>query len=283
MGISIDIYEDSFVKNALPSYNLSALVGADRFSFLAYDLDQQKVQFLKSYTFQSKESEATKSFVHEVYTQDHLLKSAYNQSHIGVVNEKITLVPDRLYDKSDPAIYFEKLTPLQKDDILLVNDIPELEVKIIFAIDLGLKNLLDAYFPSAKILHATTLFTRGVRELSKHRSGYQLYINVIGGKFQIVLFEDQELLFSNIYTYKTADDFIYFAMLIFDQFKLKPEAVPLYLSGQIVEDSEIYKLIYRYIRHIHFIQLPNFLNFGPRLKKLPSHLFFNLYCSKLCV
>ena len=271
------------MKNALSSYNLSALVGADRFSFLAYDQDQQKVQFLKSYNFQLKETKETKSLVHEVYTQDNLLKSGFNQSLIGIVNEKITLIPDRLYEESNHATYFEKLIPLDKDDVLLVNDIPELDIKIIFAVDSGLKNLLDGYFPNANILHTATFFIKGTKELSKHRSGYQLYINVIGGNFQMVLFEDQDLLFSNVYNYQTANDFIYFTMLVFDQFKLKPEAVPLYLSGQIVEDSEIYKLIYRYIRHIHFIQLPNFLNFGPRLKRHSSHLFFNLYCSKLCV
>ncbi|MFT5383154.1 MAG: hypothetical protein ACI81W_000551 [Saprospiraceae bacterium] len=283
MGIGIDIYEDSFVKNTISSYNLSALVGADRFSFLAYDQNQQKVQFLKSYNFQLKESEEIKSIVHEVYTQDNLLKSRFNQSFIAITNEKNTLVPERLYDESSHATYFEKLIQLDQGDFLMVNDIPELHIKNIFAMDLGLKNLLDGYFPGAKILHNATLFIKGARELSKHRGGHQLYLNINGDSFQVVLFEDQDLLFSNSYSYKAANDFIYFTMLVFDQFNLKPEAVPLYLSGQITEDSEIYKLIYRYIRHIHFVQLPHFLNFGPRLKNVPSHYYFNLYCAKLCV
>jgi uncharacterized protein DUF3822 len=283
LGVSIDIYEDSFVINAISSYNLSALVGADRFSFLAYDEEQQKVQFLKSYTFRSKENEEAKSMVHEVYTQDNLLKSRFNKSFIAVANKKNTLVPSRLYDERNHRTYFEKLIPLDQDDIILVNDIPELDVKNLFIVDLGLKNLIDGYFPNASIIHSATLFIKGTRELAKHRNGHQLYLNISGDSFHVVLFEDQELLFSNSYSYKTANDFIYFTMLIFDQFDLKPEAVPLYLSGQIVEDSEIYKLIYRYIRHIHFVQLPHFLNFGPRLKKQPGHQFFNLYCSKLCV
>lgn len=283
MGISIDIYEDSFVKNAIPSYNLSALVGADRFSFLAYDQDQQKVQLLKSYHFQAKESLGLQSVVREVYLRDNLLKSPFKQSFIAICNNKNTLVPNRLFDENNLAIYFEKLTQLDENDLVMVNDIPKSDIKNVFAVGSGLKKLLDGYFPGANILHATTLFISGAKELSKHRKGHQLYLNISGEGFQVVLYEDQDLLFSNSYTYKAANDFIYFVMLVFDQFKLKPEAVPLYLSGQITEDAELYKLMYRYIRHIHFVQLPHFLNFGPLLKKQPSHYFFNLYCAKLCV
>ncbi len=283
MGISIDIYEESFVKNAISSYNLSALVGADRFSFLAYDQAHNKVQFLKDYSFRIADSKPLKSIIHEVHSQDNLLKSRYAKSSIAIINEKSTLIPSRLYNESHNRTYFEKLMLLQNDDVLLVNDIPELDIKNIFAIDLGLKKLIDGYFPNANIIHNSTLFIRGAKELSKHRNGYQVYLDINGDQFQIVLYDDQDLMFSNSFNFKTSNDFIYFTMLIFDQFNLKPEAVPLYLSGQIVEDSELYKLIYRYIRHIHFIQFPHFLNFGKRLKKHLGHHYFNLYCSKLCV
>ncbi len=283
MGISIDIYEDSFVKNAVSSYNLSALVGADRFSFMAYDQDQTKVQFLKSYTFHSKKQDDPKTLIHQVYNQDHLLKSGFLRSFLAIVNDKSTLVPTRLYDEASLNTYLEKLIEVAPNDVVMVNDIPELDVKNVFAIDKGLKTILEGYFPNAEFFHTSTLFIQGARELSKHRSGYQIYLNIIGSNFQIVLMEDQELLFSNIYHFQTSDDFIYFTLLIFDQFKLKPEAVPLYLCGHVAEDSEIYKLIYRYVRHIHFVQLPHFLNFGPRVKNQTSHHYFNLYCSKLCV
>ncbi len=283
MGISIDIYEESFVKNAISSYNLSALVGADRFSFLAFDQDQQKVQLLKSYVHPSRETNTSKTLVHDVYTRDALLKSTFRQKLVAIINDHNTLVPARLYDPAQQAIYLEKLIADIPESTIQVDDIRELDIKNIYRIDQGLKNMLDSYFPGARILHTATLFISGTHELSKHRQGFQVYLNIIGNQFQIVLFEDQDLLFSNIYSFKTSNDFIYFTMLVFDQFKLKPETVPLYLCGQITENSEIYRLIYRYIRHIHFIQLPSFLNFGPRLKKQTSHHYFNLYCSKLCV
>jgi len=283
LGISIDIYEESFVKNALPSYNLSALVGADRFSFLGFDQDQQKVQFLKSYTIHSNEEVELKTFVHQVYNQDNLLNAPFQHSYVSIVNNFNTLVPERLYAEKYHSTYLEKLIPNDLNATYLVDDITELEMKTVYSLDQGLKNILDGYFPNASFFHASTFFLKGARELSKHRKGYQLYLNVLGSNFQIVLFENQDLIFSNAFDFKTSKDFIYFTMLIFDQFKLKPEVVPLYLSGQISENSEIYQMIYKYIRHIHFVQLPNFLNFGPRIKQETSHHFFDLYCSKLCV
>lgn len=283
MGISIDIYEDTFVKNAVSSYNLSVLVGTDRFSFMAFDQDQQKVQLLKSYQFHAEKKQAIKTIVHEIYSQDSLLNNGFHQTSIAIVNEKNSLIPSRLYEENQENTYLRRLIDLPEEDVLLVNEIAELDIRNVFSIDTGLKNILHSYFPNAQLFHVSTLFIKGARELSKHRAGFQIYLNVIGRNFQIVLFENQDLVFSNIFSYKSANDFVYFLMLIFDQFKLKPEAIPLYLCGQITEDSEIYKLIYRYIRHIHFISLPHFLNFGPRLKNETNHHFFNLYCSKLCV
>jgi len=283
LGISIDIYEDTFVKNAVSSYNLSVLVGTDRFSFLAFDQEQQKVQLLKSYQFNEDKQVALKTIVHEVYTQDTLLSAGFNQVSIAIVNEKNSLIPSRLYHENQESTYLRRLVDLPEEDALFVNEIPELDIQNVFAVDQGLKNILHSYFPNAGIFHTSTLFIKGARELSKHRNGFQLYLNVIGRKFQIVLFENQDLLFSNMFTFKLANDFVYYMLLVFDQFKLKPEAVPLYLCGQITDDSEIYKLIYRYVRHIHFISLPHFLNFGPQLKNQTNHHFFNLYCLKLCV
>lgn len=283
MGIGIDIYEESFVKNATSSYNLSALVGADRFSFFAYDQAQQKVHLLKSYTGFSSQSETATTLLHDVYTRDALLKSAYGNQLIAINNDQNTLVPNRFYDQSQQSTYLQKLIEVTEEYTIQVDDIPDLDIKNVYLIDNGLKSLLESYFPGATLMHASTLFIKGTKVLSGHRSGAQCYLNVMANQFQIVVYDGQELVFSNSYDYQTSNDFIYYAMLVFDQFKLKPEVVPLYLCGQIVENSEIYRLLYRYIRHIHFIQLPNFLNFGPRLKKQTVHQYFNLYCTKLCV
>jgi len=49
-----------------------------------------------------------------------------------------------------------------------------------------------------------------------------------------------------------------------------------------VEDSEIYHLLYRYIRHLKIIELPQSIQFGEAVTKQNPHFFFDLFSLHLC-
>ena len=71
-------------------------------------------------------------------------------------------------------------------------------------------------------------------------------------------------------------------MLLYDQFKLNPETDPIHIAGQIVEDSEIYHLLYRYVRHLNLVSGPSYYRFSQLFDTLPQHFYFDLYSLKLC-
>ncbi len=283
MGISVDIQEDTFVKKSIPSYNLSAFVGADRFSFFVYDLPLQQVQLLRSYSNYQNDKPDIANTIHLVCTQDELLRAPFQRRSFALTNTAQTFVPDRLFKEDAKASYLDKMIQLEEDDLIKVDELTELNLKNVYPVKKGVNSLIEGYFPGAEVYHVSTWFIKGVYRLSQHRTGYQVYLNILGNQFQAVLFEGKDFLFSNQYSFQSANDFVYYTMLIFDQFKLKPESVPVYFAGEIMAESEVYKLLYRYIRHLHFVQLPDFLNFGPQIKAQPGHQSFNLYCAKLCV
>ena len=99
---------------------------------------------------------------------------------------------------------------------------------------------------------------------------------------QIALLEGKNLIFSNSYSYQTSQDFIYHVLLVYNQFNLEPNDIPIHVSGQVIKDSEIFRMLYRYIRRTEIIAAPPTFVFGKKYEKIPDHFYFDLYSLKLC-
>ena len=277
--ISLDVIEDSFIRKNSNLYDLSALIGADRFSFLVLD-NNQNVIVLRSYTFE--ENKDIKTFLRKTYHQDDILKLNFASVKVAVTNSKHTLVPAKFFAKEDLAIYLKNVVDLLPTDNVDHDDLNDIDAKNIFAINQEIKELILEFFNNTKLFHGSTAFIRGTLALSKNQSGHQMYINVLNRKLNIVLFEDGKLLFNNSFSFQNVRDFVYYVMLVLDQFKVDPETVPVFLSGQIMRESEIFKLLYRYIKNVDFLEAPDKLRFRSKYEALNAYKFFDLFSLQLC-
>jgi len=281
--INFEIQEDNFVKKSTSSYDLSILLGVDRFSYLITD-QLQNVLVLTSYTY----NEQIESFddlpvkIKDIYLESKHLKLPYKSVRIAISNLSNTLVPGRLYQEGESKIYLENVVDVKKGDAVLLNDLSPLGIKNIFTADGAIIELLKSYYPSAEFYHGHSSVLLGFRKIVAHQSGQRVFICVKDRLVQVYYFNDTDLVFSNSFVFRTSKDFVYYVLLVFDQFNLKTETVPVTLAGKIMEGSEIYHLLYRYIRHLSKIDDPDFLTFGKRFGTTPKYLYFDLYTLRLC-
>ncbi len=99
----------------------------------------------------------------------------------------------------------------------------------------------------------------------------------------LTVIENSKLLFHNIFSFKASPDCLYYVLLVYKQLDLSPQKTPLYIVGELVADSEIHKLLHKYIKTIHFVNRPNFYLFGEKMQEsCPKNFFFDLYSLKLC-
>lgn len=277
--ISLDFIEDSFLKKNATTYNLSVLIGADRFSFLLLDKNQNVV-VLRSYSLE--EGQDIKTIFRKTYLQDEILKLNYASVKVAVNNAKHTLVPSSLFDSKEMTTYLEKMVELDPSDKVKVDDLHFIEAKNVFTFDREIESLIAESFKNAQLYHGSTAFIKGAYLLAGKQVGFNLYINVMNRKLNILLFEKKNLLFNNSFSFQSVRDFVYYVMLVLDQFKVNPETVPAFLCGQIMRESEIFKLLYRYIKNIDFLEAPEELRFRSQYEALNAYKFFDLFSLRLC-
>ncbi len=255
----------------------------DRFFYTIND-NQQNILVLKAYQFEEEalSISGVKTEFQNIFLEDKLLQLSYASTKIAFVNSKFTIVPNRLYDANNINSFLEHLIDLEEEDTTLINPIAFCDSQLLYRINTPFLKLIKNYYPQAKIYHFWKPLLLGYANQTEHQYSNQLFINVVDKSVAISLFKGTALQFCNIYHYKSANDFIYYVMLVFDQFNLKPETTPTNLSGMIVENSEIYHALYRYVRHLNLIKLPNYVRMSKAFKDIPPHFFFDLYSLRLC-
>jgi len=153
---------------------------------------------------------------------------------------------------------------------------PEFDCFLIYAVEESLRNICRPYFPNGRSIHLAAPLIRAFSTLHP-RTDYEVMVNLRNQVAQVVVFDRQNLLFFNTFSFEHPNDLLYYLLMAYDQFRLNPLETPLTLAGNVLEDSDIYRLLYRYIRHIRFAHLPHHGQLPAAAVSLPPHCFFDLF------
>ncbi len=282
--IELEIFEDKLQNKSTENCNLSVLIGTDRLSYLVCDEAWQLLAF-KSYRIPPASSFQGNAFqyISELLQLDKLLQKKYAAVRLGVVNQYATLIPERLFDEKEQTAYLINLLPIHENETLLNNKLEKPAARQLFKLPSDLYRLMQSYFPAGRILHAYTCLINGFLKLHEADAGNQVFANVRSDVLHIVVFNEGTLSFSNSFKFTDVKDFIYYVLMVYKQFGLNPNEQKLLLSGYIRRESEIYKLLYRYIRYVEFVPFPKEFLFGSNfISTVEEHTYFDLFQLALC-
>lgn len=276
--ISFELTEPSFDKKKTTEYELSVLLGADSLSYCIIDKTNRVLSVVKCDFPEATEDKGYADRLETVILRQVQLQQPYRTINVGVFNLTSTLVPTRLYNEEEKSTYLEKMLPLSGEYEVRTDSLTTAGAEHVYALEDGLSKVLKSYFSGAEIIHSSTALYKGVRRLAQENEGKFIFLNVRQEAIQITFFDNGELVFYNAYSYSSSKDFIYYVMLIYDQFGLKPDTTPIHLSGELMEDSEVYHLIYRYIRHLKLVDPPEWIELSEQWVNRPQYWFYDLFC-----
>ena len=273
-----EITEDSFNRKLSSAYELSILSGMDSFSYVISD-GQKNVLALRDYTFDTPTTSPRqwKEELQSIFSEDKLLGLHYQRTKLGLFHHKSALVPNRLFNPSEQQVYLDHLTENRSDETVSIDHLVKLPAKHLYYIGDTQKDFFHRLLPNAKVFHASSAIFQALKSTSASYANTCLFTYIRSGELQVLLFKDQDLQFFNTFTYHSANDFIYYILLVYDQFKLSPESVPIHLLGQLIKDSEVFRLLQKYLQFIDFVEAPSDIHIGPKLRRVPNYFYFDLY------
>lgn len=274
-----NIVEQDFQRSQTATYDLSLLVGGDRLSYLVSDA-QQQILALRDYQLPATN---TLELLQQVLLEDQLLQSSFQSTTAGVFSNRFTLLPTILFDTDRERQYLETLVTLTSEDRILHETVSPLKATNIYATNAALLAILDEQLQDVRCCHLSSGLLYHFLTQFDSQGSKRIFLHIYRQHIALTVVEKGRLLFHNWFEFKASPDCLYYVLLVYKQLGLRTEKHPLYLSGELVMESEIHQLLLKYIKTLHFINGPNYYGAGEQLTaNFPQHFFTDLYSLKLC-
>lgn len=175
---------------------------------------------------------------------------SYQKVYIAIHGYPVTITPDR----EGGIISLQHLNSSEIENDYFIQS--ELKHEFIFTMSIpgAVKKLLDSYFLGAAIVPSAFGICKYILEETHHISQLNLHITPNEGHF--FFSNNGQPKYFNTFKYKNKDDLLYFTLLVYKMLELAPETYPLSISGLVEKKSEVFMLLYQYIRNIYISDFP---------------------------
>ena len=183
------------------------------------------------------------------------LNANYDEVLIIHNNNLSTLVPSPLFDENYLGSYLQYNTKVFETDFFAFDTISNYDINIVYIPYVNMNNFFIDKFGTFDYKHANSILVTKLLDASKNKEDKKMTVHFNEGHFEIIVIQNQKLLLFNSFEYATPEDFIYYILFTAEQLNLNPENFILELIGAIDQDSAYYKIAYKYIRTVSFIDV----------------------------
>ena len=253
------------------AYNLYLLVGPTRLCLAAVDVERQKFVALEEYMLTAGGLPALAA------QHDFLALRGWNAVRLAVTGRAFTLLPAALFRAGDEAAALRlHHTPAATETIRHTTH-PGQELVNVFAADASLANWLAAtHGATGRLLHHTSALLAGL--VHQHGAGAprRLYLNPGQQELTLVVL-GQHLEYCNVFSCSTAEDVVYYTILVMQELGLDPDRDDVTVWGELTPDSAVFSLLRTYVRNVKFGARPGNVQYSYRLNDVFEYRYFDLF------
>ena len=256
---------------------LSIQLKLDGFSFSILNVELNKIVAIVDYKFDDvKHPIQLLEKVKSIYDEDSLLKMNFTQVKVSHINSISTLVPVALFDDDNLRSYLEFNHKLLENEYLTYDIVNSGEIANVYSPFTVVNDFIFEKYGEFTFKHFSSILIDSFIEQSSANQDLKMFVHVQNNHFEIVVVENKKLTLYNSFLYQTKEDFVYYILFVAEQLKQNPEDFDLELYGEIEPYSEIYSLLYKYVRNVYFGKRSDKYMFSHELDRINEHNYFTL-------
>jgi Protein of unknown function (DUF3822) len=246
--------------------NFRAVVGPDGSSY-SVTSNNGFTLAMKSWSFEVSDVELA---LRRIFSSELALNWSYLRREVLYFSPKTAIVPKRLFEEGTPQEYF-KLLHSEPTENAFGESVTGTDLCLVCDTPTNISSLVDYYLmpDTGQKSQAAVLLRHTLAQAPT--DGAEVFVNVRREYVQVLVYERRNLLFFNTFNFKKPNDLLYFTLLGYEQCQLNPDKTQLTVTGELLTDSDIFRLYQRFVRHIRFLP-SNPLSGVPA--DIPAHLYF---------
>ena len=263
--------DETFDPANRAAYNLYLLASPARLCLAVADVERRKFVALEEYALPACGVPALAP------EHDCLGQRGWNAVRLAVTGRAFTLLPAALFRAGDEAAALRlHHTPTPTETVRHTIH-PGLELVNVFAADTALANWLAAtHGASGRLLHHTSALLAGLMHQRGAAAPRRLYLNPGPRELTLVVI-GQHLEYCNVFSCTTAEDVVYYTILVMQELSLDPDQDEVTVWGELTPESAVFSLLRTYVRNVRFGSRPGNVQYSYRLNDVFEYRYFDLF------
>ncbi len=235
---------------------LSIQFSLDGFSFCTTNTHNEVIEF-SSYSFSKTKNspELILEKLQDIFKKEKSLQYDFETVTVIHQNNLNTLVPNEYFKKDALKSYLKYSIKTIATDLITFDELDFMNSKNVYIPYVNINNFLFQNFGEFEYKHYSSVLLEKLFSIASN--DICCYIHVSKSTFDIVIIKNSNLQFFNIFEYKTKEDFMYYVLFTLEQLDLSTEETLVSILGDMEEDSDLFRLMYTYIRNIDFLSSKN--------------------------
>ena len=235
---------------------LSIQFSLDGFSFCTTNTHNEVIEFSSYYFSKTKNSpELILEKLQDIFKKEKSLQYDFETVTVIHQNNLNTLVPNEYFKKDALKSYLKYSIKTIATDLITFDELDFMNSKNVYVPYVNINNFLFQNFGEFEYKHYSSVLLEKLFSIATN--DICCYIHVSKSTFDIVIIKNSNLQFFNVFEYKTKEDFMYYVLFTLEQLELSTEETLVTVLGDIEEDSDLFRLMYTYIRNIDFLSSKN--------------------------
>ena len=232
-----------------------------------------------------KNTYALTGHLSEIIKSDEVLSQTFPQAVLAFQNSFWTLTPNDMgYEKSAvQALDFELGRSSHQHLNKSIDQLSSLSALNIYAYPTEISGIFKPRHGKLIIRHYVTSLLRGVQEFTSDAINHKLFLDFSAKSVLVTLFEGKKLILSNDFECHTFEDFLYFSMIAVSEYKVPPESLRIYLSGNKSGLPNLMDALSSYAYSINYVDVQKKAIFSQDIGNLKSYKYLSLLSQSLCV
>ena len=130
--------------------------------------------------------------------------------------------------------------------------------------------------PAGRLLHHTSALLAGLVNQRGAAAPRRLYLNPGQQELTLVVL-GQHLEYCNVFPCTTAEDVVYYTILVMQELGLDPDQDEVTVWGELTPDSAVFSLLRTYVRNVRFGSRPGNVQYSYRLNDVFEYRYFDLF------
>lgn len=253
-GLNYTILLKTNNLNTNQANRLSVQITLYGLSFLIQPSELGKALLIEKSYDSARTPEELLDELKNAFKNDEKLSESFSQVDVIFGSPFYTLVPSSLFNESKASEYLKFNTKILANDFVSNDLVESHDIQVVYVPFVNINNFLFEKFGNFQYFHSVTVLLKHFLDKEKYAINTKVFLNVEKGWFDCLVISHGKIVLCNSYPFKSPEDFLYFTLFAFEQLQLNPDQIDVKLFGNIDNTSLLYKLLYKYIRNISFIE-----------------------------